>query len=78
MNGYSKLDLGLPLLQRLASIVIRLALAEVFCAECGILALDEPTASLDDANTEALTNALVQLIERKQNQKGIDEHHTYL
>ena len=27
----------------LASIVIRLALAETFCLNCGVMALDEPT-----------------------------------
>ena len=31
----------------LASLVIRLALAESFCINCGILALDEPTTNLD-------------------------------
>lgn len=31
----------------LASLVIRLALAETFCLNCGILALDEPTTNLD-------------------------------
>ena len=31
----------------LASIVIRLALAEVFCSSTRILALDEPTTNLD-------------------------------
>ena len=31
----------------LASIIIRLALAETFCSNCGILALDEPTTNLD-------------------------------
>lgn len=31
----------------LASLVIRLALAEIFCQNCGILALDEPTTNLD-------------------------------
>jgi hypothetical protein len=30
----------------LASIIIRLALAEVFCLNSGILALDEPTTNL--------------------------------
>ena len=33
----------------LASIVIRLALAQTFCIKCGILALDEPTTNLDEA-----------------------------
>lgn len=31
----------------LASIIIRLALAESFGTNCGILALDEPTTNLD-------------------------------
>ena len=36
----------------LASIVIRLALAQTFCIKCGILALDEPTTNLDEANKD--------------------------
>jgi DNA repair protein RAD50 len=38
----------------LASIVIRLALAEFFGSSCGVFALDEPTTHLDEVNTEAL------------------------
>ncbi len=38
---------ALPPPQVLASLVIRLALAESFCLNCGILALDEPTTNLD-------------------------------
>lgn len=34
----------------LASLVIRLALAETFCLNCGIMALDEPTTNLDFKN----------------------------
>ncbi|RLN96153.1 hypothetical protein BBJ28_00011629 [Nothophytophthora sp. Chile5] len=34
----------------LAALVIRLALAETFCLNCGILALDEPTTNLDTEN----------------------------
>lgn len=34
-------------LQVLACLIIRLALAETFCLNCGILALDEPTTNLD-------------------------------
>lgn len=34
----------------LGSIVIRLALAEAFSLECGVMVLDEPTTSLDYAN----------------------------
>ena len=33
--------------QVLASLLIRLALAETFCLQCGVLALDEPTTNLD-------------------------------
>ena len=42
----------------LASLVIRLALAETFCLNCGILALDEPTTNLDALNAESLAGAL--------------------
>lgn len=31
----------------LASILIRIALSDVFCDKCSIIALDEPTANLD-------------------------------
>ncbi len=41
-------------LQVLASLIIRLALAETFCLNCGILALDEPTTNLDRENIETL------------------------
>ncbi|GBG87082.1 hypothetical protein CBR_g44539 [Chara braunii] len=43
----------------LASLIIRLALAETFCLNCGILALDEPTTNLDRANAEGLAAALL-------------------
>ncbi|CAL1536604.1 unnamed protein product [Lymnaea stagnalis] len=49
----------------LASLIIRLALAETFCVNCGILALDEPTTNLDRANIESLALALVQIIKEK-------------
>jgi DNA repair protein RAD50 len=52
----------------LASVVIRLALAETFCLNCGILALDEPTTNLDDANKEGLACALARLIVTRSNQ----------
>lgn len=44
----------------LASIVIRLALAETFCLNCGIMALDEPTTNLDRDNIESLATALIE------------------
>ncbi|XP_008549730.1 DNA repair protein RAD50 [Microplitis demolitor] len=42
----------------LASIVIRLALAETFCDQCSMLALDEPTTNLDAANSASLAETL--------------------
>lgn len=38
----------------LASIIIRLALAEAFTMNCGILALDEPTTNLDKKHAESI------------------------
>ncbi|XP_071950194.1 DNA repair protein RAD50.L-like [Antedon mediterranea] len=54
----------------LASLVIRLALAETFCLNCGILALDEPTTNLDRPNVESLACALVSIIENRHGQKN--------
>lgn len=48
-------------LQVLASLIIRLALSETFCLNCGVLALDEPTTNLDGPNAESLASALVRL-----------------
>ena len=53
----------------LASLVIRLALAETFCVNCGILALDEPTTNLDRRNVESFANALVEIVETRRRQK---------
>jgi len=52
----------------LASLVIRLALAESFCVSCGILALDEPTTNLDRANIESLAAALNEIIKSRRHQ----------
>ena len=46
----------------LASIIIRLALAESFSSNCGILALDEPTTNLDAENIKALSSALSEYV----------------
>ena len=56
----------------LASIIIRLALAETFCLNCGILALDEPTTNLDIANMESLAESLAKYVELYSNQSIID------
>jgi len=51
----------------LASLVVRMALAETFCHNCGILALDEPTSNLDERNMKGFTEALSRIVnERKQ------------
>ncbi|XP_011862759.1 PREDICTED: DNA repair protein RAD50-like [Vollenhovia emeryi] len=47
----------------LASIIIRLALAETFCKNCGILALDEPTTNLDEENANSLADMLTKVVE---------------
>lgn len=47
----------------LASIIIRLALAESFGTNCGVLALDEPTTNLDRENIEALAKSLAEWVQ---------------
>ena len=55
-------------MQVLACLVIRLALAESFCVNCGILALDEPTTNLDAANSASLAEALRNIMESRKAQ----------
>lgn len=54
----------------LCSLVIRLALAETFSVNCGVLALDEPTTNLDDENKQGLARALADIIASRQNQSN--------
>ncbi|QIW97033.1 hypothetical protein AMS68_002551 [Peltaster fructicola] len=54
----------------LACIIIRLALAECFGSNCGLIALDEPTTNLDRENIEALATALAELIKVRKAQKN--------
>ena len=54
----------------LASFIIRLSLAETFCQNCGILALDEPTTNLDQDNIEGLAHALKEIIESRKKQES--------
>jgi len=54
----------------LASLIIRLALAETFCLNCGILALDEPTTNLDAENAASLAEALKQLMLSRRDQEN--------
>eukprot|EP00049_Salpingoeca_infusionum_P003750 m.70481 g.70481 ORF g.70481 m.70481 type:complete len:1301 (-) comp12259_c0_seq8:731-4633(-) len=54
----------------LASIIIRLALADSFCANCGVLALDEPTSFLDRDNIEALARCLSDIVRERQEKQA--------
>lgn len=51
----------------LCSLIIRLALADSFCTNCGIMALDEPTTNLDGPNVRGLAEALSNLIDARRN-----------
>ncbi|KAL9644966.1 hypothetical protein ABK040_004459 [Willaertia magna] len=53
----------------LSSLIIRLALADAFSIDCGVLALDEPTTNLDLDNVNSLAEALRFLIEDRMNKK---------
>lgn len=52
----------------LASIIIRLALADVFGKSCGMIALDEPTTNLDSNNIIALAQSLSLIIKIRRKQ----------
>lgn len=54
----------------LASLIIRLALAESFGLHCGILALDEPTTNLDRDNIESLAQGLAAILRHRRAQSG--------
>lgn len=54
----------------LASIIIRLALAERFSIDCGILALDEPTTNLDKENIISLSSALVNIVNSRKKEEN--------
>eukprot|EP01135_Chromosphaera_perkinsii_P004834 Nk52_evm12s298 gene=Nk52_evmTU12s298 len=54
----------------LTSLIIRLALAESFCLNCGILALDEPTTNLDKHNIESFANALANIVQKRKQQSN--------
>jgi DNA repair protein RAD50 len=65
----------------IASLLIRLALADVFCLACGVLALDEPTTNLDHRNVKAFAQALNEILNKRRHQSNFqlivithDEH----
>ncbi|KAM7207103.1 DNA repair protein RAD50 [Rhypophila sp. PSN 637] len=55
----------------LASIIIRLALAESFGVNCGLIALDEPTTNLDSDNIRSLAESLHAIIKARQSQSNL-------
>eukprot|EP01134_Creolimax_fragrantissima_P002577 CFRG2577T1 len=54
----------------LASLVIRLSLADTFCINCGIIALDEPTANLDKFNLKNFAASLNNIIDSRRRQRN--------
>lgn len=54
----------------LACLIIRLALAETFCLNCGILALDEPTTNLDAPNADSLARSLIDIMHSRRDQEN--------
>ena len=54
----------------LSCLIIRLALAETFCLNCGILALDEPTTNLDQPNAESLARSLIDIMQSRKDQEN--------
>lgn len=54
----------------LACLIIRMALAETFSVNCGVLALDEPTTNLDKQNILSLCDALNQLVDQRRSQQN--------
>ncbi len=54
----------------LACIIIRLALAECFGVNCGLIALDEPTTNLDRDNIRSLAESLHDIIKARQQQSN--------
>ncbi len=64
-NAFITPHVGPDATQVLACLIIRLALAETFCLNCGILALDEPTTNLDHENSASLADALRQVMDAR-------------
>merc|ERR1719324_2131073 len=54
----------------LAALVVRLALAEAFCINCSVIALDEPTTNLDRENIESLSESLQRLVSARSVQSN--------
>ncbi|PHH87102.1 hypothetical protein CDD83_9312 [Cordyceps sp. RAO-2017] len=55
----------------LASIIVRLALAESFGLSCGLIALDEPTTNLDRDNIKSLAASLHAILRARAAQRNL-------
>lgn len=58
----------------LASLVLRLALAQAFSGVCGVIALDEPTTALDKDNTQGLAEVLAEFVQLQKVQLIVITH----
>jgi DNA repair protein RAD50 len=54
----------------LACLIIRLALAEIFCVNCGVLALDEPTTNLDKQSILSFSESIRELMDSHNKYKN--------
>ncbi|XP_054153853.1 DNA repair protein RAD50-like [Oppia nitens] len=54
----------------LACLIIRLALAEIFSANCCVLALDEPTTNLDSHNISSFATAITEIVKYRSKWKN--------
>jgi DNA repair protein RAD50 len=52
-----------------ASLLVRLALADSFAAGCNVLALDEPTTNLDRENVESLAYTIARVISKQKSNR---------
>ncbi|KNC50564.1 uncharacterized protein AMSG_00725 [Thecamonas trahens ATCC 50062] len=55
---------------RIASLIVRIALAESFCLHSGLIALDEPSAQLDKANARSMARALASIVNERSRQSN--------
>jgi DNA repair protein RAD50 len=53
----------------LASLVIRIAIQQVFCSNCAVIALDEPTANLDREHMRAFATEIVNITRTKKKEE---------
>ncbi|KAL0097942.1 hypothetical protein J3Q64DRAFT_1081492 [Phycomyces blakesleeanus] len=67
VNARGRLSAGQ---KAMASIIIRLALADVFYTDCSAIALDEPTTNLDHDNIQSLASGIANLVKDRLQHRG--------